>query len=434
MLTVISVLCSSALAQSWIPHSVATLPSGTMDLAVGDIDSDGLADVIVADGLGPHWYQNQGGGTFGPAVAVGNGNLPWRMELHDFGGDGDLDLLLSYLGGIGFAENLGGGTFDPVVVFGSLGGGHVEAADVDGDGQLDLAAADPTNDTLYWRANNGGVFGPPVVFGAMSYLQSQDISVADFNGDGTDDVLFASGNPFAAPSLDLYDNTAGVFGPPHVMGESTGTTVPADLDNDGDIDFLATQAGFGYLWNLRWFENQGQTFVPHAIGSCSYIFSPSNNSAAAADLDGDGLLDVVCAAHSELHLYANLGGGQFGLEVAIPLPATEANRLQAADIDGDGDIDLVTSADYTTEVLWFENTLPQVGPLDTGLPPDTDTDTDTPADTDKPVDTDSDGQKKPGRGKGDSGTCGCSHPGGAGGLTWLILALAITRRRVSRKP
>jgi len=80
-------------------------------------------------------------------------------------------------------------------------------------------------------------------------------------------------------------------------------------------------------------------------------------SVYAADLDGDGDLDVLSASSrdDEIAWYANDGTGQFGFQRVITTEADRAQSVYAADLDGDGDMDVLSASQDDDKIAWYEN-------------------------------------------------------------------------------
>ncbi|CAM9684308.1 unnamed protein product, partial [Ectocarpus fasciculatus] len=249
---------------------------------------------------------------------------------------------------------------DAVVVF---------AADLDSDGDLDLLVGSYWEDWVRWYENEdgNGTFSDPKDV-TSGYGGSASIDVGDLNGDGTPDVVVAFQTTF---QLTWFSNVDGLG------GFSIGTDIDtyddedqaryvkvADLDGDGDLDVIMASL---HGDRVTWYENtDGEgTF------SAGVDISTDADGAftlALADLDGDDDLDVVSASvYSGLAWYENSdGGGAFSLGVSLE-PADDpagGKDVVAADIDGDGDIDIIsasfdgnyTSADFHDgRILWLEN-------------------------------------------------------------------------------
>ena len=134
---------------------------------------------------------------------------------------------------------------------------------------------------------------------------------------------------------------------------SIADAIPADLDNDGDNDILVGCSG---SLELAWYENLGD-------GTFSFAIKVQNSESSvpcveAADLDGDGDLDVIAGSSGgdRLSWYENLGGADsFGVRQEITNLTNSPKDVEAADLDGDGDIDLVSASRVDDEVAWYEN-------------------------------------------------------------------------------
>ncbi|MBD3411317.1 MAG: hypothetical protein GF419_14070, partial [Ignavibacteriales bacterium] len=77
----------------------------------------------------------------------------------------------------------------------------------------------------------------------------------------------------------------------------------------------------------------------------------------AADLDGDGDLDVLSASYidDKIAWYRNDGSGNFGAQQKIPIYRNGANSVYAADLDGDGDQDFLSASSGDDKIAWYEN-------------------------------------------------------------------------------
>lgn len=126
----------------------------------------------------------------------------------------------------------------------------------------------------------------------------------------------------------------------------------ADLDGDGDVDFISALYGDG---DVVWYENNGsQQFTKRTIDANF----PSIRAVLAVDLDGDGDLDVAAAGNNpsnKLVWYRNNGNRTFSGVQNIDTNALGATSVTAADMDGDGDQDLLTSAYADNRHAWYEN-------------------------------------------------------------------------------
>ena len=147
----------------------------------------------------------------------------------------------------------------------AFGGSSMHAADIDGDGDVDLAIG--TNNKVLWHENiNGkGSFGKGRV---VSNKGSSNVIVVDLNGDGDADIM--------SDSL-WYENTDGngTFGTEQIISASPRTSVfAADLDGDNDIDFArTTYIMYQGQKNIGWYGNtDGKgTFGPSSLLTTSQL-------------------------------------------------------------------------------------------------------------------------------------------------------------------
>ena len=233
----------------------------------------------------------------------------------------------------------------------------VYAADLDGDGDLDVLSASDVDDKIAWYANDGsGQFGPQqVITTAVDYATC--VYAADLDADGDLDVLSASSGD---DKIAWYANDGtGQFGPQQVIttkADGAACVYAADLDGDGDLDVLSASSGWaGEDDKIAWYEND--TAPEFSDEQVITTAADGANCVYAADLDGDGDLDVLSASSPDHKIawYANDGTGHFGPQHVITREAAAAWRVYAADMDGDGDLDVLSSSEGDDKIAWYEN-------------------------------------------------------------------------------
>jgi len=343
--------CGSSVAAElqFSPQRVIDLLRGPRAVLAADVDGNGEKDIVgacLACSLFVQepsllWYQNDSSSgqpaftrhNFSHKPAYGENQL----AAADMDGDGDVDLLsadfLSFEGGqFSWHENTGGVPPDLVEhpIYLNLGGDadDVLAADLDGDGHLDAAGCSRRDDRIFWFQNDGGK--PPAF---RTWIIDQD-------PDGPKGV----GNGFAD----------GVY-----------SIAAVDMDGDGDVDLLSASENNN---RIAWWENDGRSppsFTPHEITSRAL----GARNVASADLDGDGDPDVLAlsASDDKIAWYENLRGSPPAFtEHVITMdpdgPAGPAQGLvdlptsvRIADLDRDGDPDFIVTASNGNRILWFEN-------------------------------------------------------------------------------
>lgn len=282
------------------------------------------------------------------------------LEAADMDGDGDLDLLSASREGnqiAWHANTADGSTFElgQVVSTSVDGPRSVMAVDLDRDGDLDVLAASAGDNTIAWYENmaEASQFGPQQII-ATGVDGAQSAFAADLNGDGHLDVLSASNQD---DTIAWYENGGGAsgFGPQQVItadADGARSVSAADLDGDGDADVLSASQADN---TIAWFENLdgagtfGSRLVitNQAIGA-SYV--------SAADFDSDGRVDVLTASGGDntIAWYRNTDvAGSFDVRRVVDDNVSEARSVIAADVDGDGDADILSSS--LGGLQWYRN-------------------------------------------------------------------------------
>ena len=351
--------------------NVQTLP-GTADMprdiVLEDMDLDGQPDLVAAlfSFNNVVWYRNTGG-AFELQPEITTGTLgPSDIELGDYDGDGDLDVItttpqVASQKSIVQIENLGNGTFGVAreIVTNSKRAGEVEMADADGDGDLDLFLR--TFSQYGWYENMGaGNYGTYHNIVTNFNLGLSLLRVADLNGDGLVDCLTSNSSD---DEIGYYPNLGGgsfgtfQFIDPNIDAPRSLET--ADLDNDGDLDVLYSSSNSG---NIGWYENQGSGNFS-AVQHIPLINGVIPYHAFAADLDGDGLKEIVFGNTNSFNAgtavaFKNLGNGNFGAVSSLTAGLMHSinDRMEAGDVDGDGDLDLIAvQPQPNQDLFWLEN-------------------------------------------------------------------------------
>jgi len=341
------------------------------DLASGDLDADGDADVVLAT-LGSSStgdmsiLRNRGDGTF-RALRFAAGFNPHDAAIADFDGDDRADIVVANgateTGGI-HLQRPGFRFGPPGLIQTQLFVGSIEHSDLDHDGDLDLVVSqgDPYGnlDHVLIMENDGlGGFQPSqtIESGLTSDGGIGHVQPADLNGDGWDDLVWTIGqfNEPVAPIVYSLNDGAGTFGPITVFvgTDGNGYAGVGDVDRDGDVDLVVSQS----TQRIAIYRNAGDaTFGPAKLVSVAEF----PGMVIARDLSGDGWPELVTphngvyGSSASLSIVPALGGGQYGRFVKYTVGQGPA-QVVAADFDADGDVDLATSNNGGDDISNFND-------------------------------------------------------------------------------
>ena len=326
-----------------------------------DLDGDSDMDVLI---LGQNantvaWYENlDGEGTFGEIQYIDQ-NLFFTQSLStaDFDGDGDMDVLASSRGDdkVVWYENLDGlGDFSTAHIINDTAPfvKEVVAVDIDGDNDMDVVAAVTNANKVVWYENLDGLGN----FSDENIISNTTTGVyyvdtADVNGDGFVDVL-ANSSSTADPSWFANLDGQGNFGEENIIDfDSTFKLMPADIDNDGDIDVFKLE-DVNDISEFSWLENIDGLGTFEQRQTISSIFQGSEMDATDIDNDGDIDLFTVYVGDENISWFENLDGlGTFGERQTIDNFASTS--IVGADLDGDGYKDALTIANH--DPVWYKN-------------------------------------------------------------------------------
>jgi len=276
-------------------YNVGLIP---VSVVAGDLNGDAKADLAIVTAEGVSVLFNDGSGKLLSPVSFATGTGPTWVALGDLNGDGKADLAVTNHGSSNGNELVGG----DVAVLLNMGGGTFVAANYPAGASPEAAA------------------------------------IADLNGDGNADLAVASGTGVSV----LLNNGNGTFGTPASYGSGTNpfSIAAGDLNGDGKIDLaVGGRAGrASVLLNLG-----NGTFA--AAVNYSYEGSYSLGPVAIGDLNGDGRPDLAGSAYfdscSAVAVLLNQGSGVFGAPSYVPgIPGAPAS-VTLGDLDGDGKLDLV---------------------------------------------------------------------------------------------
>ena len=358
-----------------------------MGVAVGDYNNDGNEDLYVTGFGRSILYHNNGDGTFTDvteAAGVGNG-AQWAVSAAflDYDNDGRLDLfvsnyldytllnnvqcgardkgLRSYCHPANYRgtrnklyHNNGDGTFTDVseksgIALAEGKGMGVVAADLDGDGFVDIFVSNDTVPNFLYHNNGDGTFNEVGAFSGVAYsLDGQaksgmGVDVGDFDGDGKPDLLLTALSQYGAS---LYRNDGdGLFTD---VASQIGLTEPTfllggwgvkflDYDNDGDQDIFITNShvmddiasysdALTYKQPDLLLENRGGHFVDATNRQPALTEPRVGRGLAFGDFDNDGDMDILVSNNNGPPSLLRNDFGNRNHWVKFKLVGTKSNR------------------------------------------------------------------------------------------------------------
>ena len=344
-------------------HAVFQSADGAIAAVGADFDGDGDTDVATAGRTDKvAWQRNDGGP--GPSftevpisAAVGGASA---LVAVDFDGDLDTDLVSAGAesGMVMWHENDGSGSFtDRPISSAEAAVYAIDVEDVDSDGHLDVLAALPASDTVVWLESDGAT---PPVFTRHVVVDDADgvsgVDAGDLDGDGDVDLAVTS----AGDSIVAWFESDGAEPPAFTRRDLTTDTEPmvgasavlvVDLDEDGDLDIAAAAAGNS---TLAWYANDGVDPLPGFARRVITTGVPGISAVVTADFDADGDPDLAAAVpgSSSVFWFENSGASPPVLGAAfVTASGDELTVLSVADVDRDGLPDIV--AGQRRVVSWF---------------------------------------------------------------------------------
>ncbi len=357
-----------------------------------DLDGDKLMDIIVCDCKNNtvSWIRQYPAGVYTEKVLADSLIAPAHTQVVDFDGDGDNDIMVAVLGmlfpnndkigSVVILENTGKNIFKKRMVADKIARvSDVRAADLDNDGDMDLAVAQFGYDDgeTRWIENLGNWNFTSHILQNLS--GPINVEIVDADNDGDLDIISLVSQEWE--EIWCYVNDGKGHFQPRLLFKASNQDFGSsgicmcDADKDGDQDILYTNGdAFDYIpprgrpWHgIQWLENKGNlNFQFHRI--CNFL---GVSNVRPVDIDNDNDIDLF--AVSTFNLWEkpeaqsfiwleNTGNMQF-VEHDISNTPTHLITLDIADFNNDGLPDMVTGGMHTFPpfdrmgrvTLWLNN-------------------------------------------------------------------------------
>jgi hypothetical protein len=249
---------------------------------------------------------------------------------------------------------------------------HVEAGDIDGDGDQDIVFATKTDNSIGWLTNNGTSGEWPVTWVDNNCVRCYNVRVADIDKDGKNDIIAAEDDSIKGGKLHFYkystdpmsqinwtDNIVATF----PAGHGVSIFEIVDIDRDGDLDIVTgNHQGDVYILENPYPDGIYEEWDKYKVNRYNIDSGHDLREIDVGDIDGDGDFDIIAADEGQnMIIWFENSETAFSNNWVHHI-VDKSNQylkwchsVELGDIDGDGDLDVAVAVADSNVFLWYSN-------------------------------------------------------------------------------
>jgi hypothetical protein len=335
------------------PYTAMATGSWPEAVKIGDVNGDGLADVVLTTSYyfdPAHdfklyvFLQQPAGQLAAPILYPTNSSYSSRaqsVQIGDVNGDRRQDIVLGNTNNIEVFLQQPDGTLSPSVVYATPMAQVIRIGDVNNDGRADVVGLDwSSNNVAVFLQNAGGTLDPAVMYNAP-HGGYNDLDLGDVNGDGLADIVVMSGQSWLPNVVVLTQAATGGFNPPvsHSVasGVLTAGVAVGDVNGDGRNDIVVTYGGNNPYSKVGVFYQNAAGGLDPAV---SFDSLDIPESVEIADVNRDGRADIIVlhGGWTNAGVYLQNADGSLQAEELYFIPYASsygAQGLAVGDFNGD---------------------------------------------------------------------------------------------------
>jgi flagellin len=329
-----------------------SLLGSNIDATTGDVNNDGIVDIV---GIGANSINVRlgiGDGTFSAATSYTASGVT-ALALGDINNDGTLDIVSVAGSNLTTWVNSGSGGYTATsTITSSIVPLDVAIADVTGDGKNDLVASGNNSGSGAVSVRVGGgdaTFGAEQIT-ATGGTSSRDLQLGDLNGDGLLDVAVANSSGSSGTASFLISAGGGSFSLVTTItigGDSGSNVALGDIDGDGRLDAVTGNT-----------DNAYQARRGNGDGTFGAILGISDNdnvrNFSLRDINGDGRADLIGATTADqIFTATSQGNGTLGDDTVRQTGSFQIAKLILDDFNSDGVFDVLTTDNFATSAVYL---------------------------------------------------------------------------------